>query len=270
MITPKRSCVHSFVRVCRYYGAAAGLALGLSACASMQSNDPSVAYEYKEGSGFVRVENIEPGAPDNAHPFTVSQYGLRQLLAKLKVKGTLSADPKPVFTDAELDEFIPHLVSALAKAGPKQDVTFASAGMHGYFGVFSPKSMTTARMFVHDQRLNLIIGVAHERDVGEGWSTTAGAAQQLTPGSRARRVELGWSLDFAGAQLASDKRSDWVTFNVDTIPAAAPAAPGATPSVDSRYREIDDKLKVLDQLKANGRITEEEYREQRRKILQGI
>src|SRR5687768_7251568 len=105
MSKPKRSSHHSFFHTFLRYGVAAGLVLGLSACGSMPGSDPSVAYEYKPSVGFVRVENIEAGAPDNAHPFTISSYGLRQLLAKLKVKGSISADPKPVFTDAELDEF---------------------------------------------------------------------------------------------------------------------------------------------------------------------
>jgi len=46
--------------------------------------------------------------------------------------------------------------------------------------------------------------------------------------------------------------------------AAAPVAG------DSRYREIQERLRTLERLKADGLITEEEYRDRRRAILEGL
>jgi hypothetical protein len=245
--------------------ALASAAMLLAACeTTARSNDrPQVpGYQYRSESdvAFVRIEPIEPGAPDNAHPFSTSVAVLRPVLASMKVKGASSSGAVPVFTSEELDEIVPHLAAALAKAGPKEDVTFAVSGKHGLFGKYSPKSYTTGRLFVRDRQANIVFGRVHE-----GYATDdRGLA--LIPGSRTRRIETGWDIVPENVRVA-DRRSDWVTLEARTATAAAtPAAP----AVDSRYREIDDRLKLLEQLKSNGRITEEEYRGQRRAILQGI
>jgi len=203
----------------------------------------------------VRIEQIEPGAPDNAHPFSTSVAVLRPVLASMKVKGASSLGAVPVFTDAELGEIVPHLVAALAKAGPKEDVTFAVTGKHGLFGRYSPKSYTTGRLFVRDGQANIVFGRVHEAYAPDDQGLA------LIPGSRTRRVETGWDIVPENGRVA-DRRSDWVTL--------APKAPPPAPAVDGRYREIDDKLRLLEQLRSNGRITEEEYRERRRAVMQGI
>ena len=252
----------------------------LAACeTTARSNDrPQVpGYQYRSESdvAFVRIEPIEPGAPDNAHPFSTSVAVLRPVLAGMKVKGASSSGAVPVFTSEELDEIVPHLAAALATAGPKEDVTFAVSGKHGLLGKYSPKSYTTGRLFVRDGQANIVFGRVHEGYAPDDQGLA------LIPGSRTRRIETGWDIVPENARVA-DKRSDWVALETRTAPAAAtPAAPretadGATPAkpaapaVDGRYREIDDRLKLLEQLKSKGRITEEEYRERRRAILQGI
>jgi hypothetical protein len=266
MIKPKKFLANSFLRASYRIVSITGLAIALSACGLMGVNPESQvrSYQYRPQYGFVRIEHIEPGAPDNAHPFTVSVDALRQTLASLKVKGTTSRDAVSVFTGEELEEIVPHLVAALAKAGPKEDVTFAVLGEHGAFGRYSPKTVTTGRVFTHAARLNVIFGRVHEPH-------ERGAATPLfTPGSRARRIESIWSIEPGSARLA-DNRSDWLMFDVTTLPAQKEKTDGgaATP-VDSRYQDIKNRLGALDRLKADGLITEEEYRERRRAILRGI
>ncbi len=65
-------------------------------------------------------------------------------------------------------------------------------------------------------------------------------------------------------------------LDTTTLPApkektvGAGAATPAAPATDSRYQEIESRLSALNRLKANGLITEEEYSERRRAILQGL
>ena len=72
----------------------------------------------------------------------------------------------------------------------------------------------------------------------------------------------------------ADKRADWLLFDVKTLPVAAPSSTAGltsgAPTTDSRSDEIENRLAVLDRLKAKGAITEQEYRERRRVILEGI
>jgi hypothetical protein len=255
----------SSFRICLGAVAVAGAAMLLAACqTTARFDDPPqvLGYQYRSESGvaFVRIEQIEAGAADNAHPFSTSVAALRPVLANIKVKGASSSGAVPVFTNEELDEIVPHLVAALARAGPKEDVTFAAAGEHGLFGKYSRQSYTTGRLFVRDGQANILFGRVHERYAPDDQGL------MLVPGSRTRRVETGWDIVPENARVA-DKRSDWVTLETKTAPAAT--TPPA-PAVDSRYREIDNRLKLLEQLKSDGRITEEEYRERRRAILQGI
>jgi len=296
MIKPKKLSVDSFFYIPRHVVAAASMAIVLAACGTSTvksgnaySNESQVvSYQYRPAYGFVRIERIESSAPENAHPFNISPAALRQILVPLKVKGTISVLPEPIFTDAELEEITTHLTTALAKAGPKEDVTFAVTGEHGIIagGKYSPKKVTTGRIFVRDGKLNVIFGIIHGPYEPKQWSD--GFEKPFTPGARAGRIEYVWTILPEGARLA-DKRADWVIFDAAGIqattaapasapvPASAPAvqrsgnaaAPAATDS-DGRYREIESKLNVLNRLKQNGLITEEEYRERRRVILQGI
>ena len=245
------------------------LVVALSGCATPA--DPKVsAYVHQAKNGFVRIERIEPGAPDNTHPFDISTAALQAALAGIRVKGTVSMDPVPMFTTEEAAEFSPHLAKALASAGPKEDVTFAVVGHHGVFGKRSPEDMSAGRMFVRAGELNILFGSVHER-LDEARSQFGSAPPpSWTPGSRARRVEPGWKTTAEqGRQM--DGRSEWLV--VDTQSLAAAAAKDASPKgtgTSDRYREIEEKLTVLDRLKANGLITDQEYRERRQKILEGI
>jgi hypothetical protein len=230
-------------------------------------------YEYRPSLGFVRIERIETGAPDNAHPFEISIDALRHQLASVKLKDD------PIFTGEELDEVVPYLAAALTKAAPNEDVTFAVTGRHGLFGKISPKTVTTGRVFARDQRLNVVFGVIHDPfDIA---LQASDVLQPFAPGTRAKRIETRLALTPGIGRLAADDRPDWVTFDTartEHPPAAAPARTGGSasdgpmpsPKVDSRPEEIERRLRLLDRLKERGVITEEEYRDRRRAILQEL
>lgn len=254
--------------------------LFLSACASTGSLPPG--YVYNEGGSYVRVVPIESGAPDNSHPQSIRADVLRDALKAIKVAGTVQSGAVPMFAPEELEQIVPVLAAALEKAGPREDVTFSSGSNRGFFGSFSPKSHTTGRLFVTGQTINLIFGVVHEREELPLVGATAGLP--IVPGKRAQRIEDGWTLVTATGRTA-ERRGDWWMIEKSALPTAAavvpaPSAPAATSGVaagaapmstaEERVQEIETKMRVLDQLKAKGLITDEEYRERRRVVLQGI
>ena len=239
--------------VCAVLPAAAA---ALCACADPQV----VAYEYRPRVGFVRIERIEPGAPPNAQPASLSVETLTRGLARLQVEMGMGS-AQAVFTDDELAEIVPHLSTALAKTGPGEDVAFAVAGRHGLFGAHSPTTLTTARVFVREGQLNVIFGMVHQ----PYQDSDVGVAPSFAPGSRSPSRGALWKLGGRGVRLA-EKRTDWAMLDLGALKADA-AAPVAG---DGRYREIQERLRTLERLKADGLITEEEYRDRRRAILEGL
>jgi len=118
----------------------------------------------------------------------------------------------PVFTSEELDEIVPYLAAALASVGANEDVTFAVTGSHGLLGKFSPKTVTTGRVFVHDQRLNVIFGVVHD-PFAILQMQSPNVPQPFTPGTRAKRIDANLAITPGNGRLATGDRPDWVTFD---------------------------------------------------------
>ena len=269
MIDPRKLSAGPLLRLVLRIAFLAGVAAGLSACSLIGAGNPQiVSYEYRPRYGYVRIERIEAGAPDNAHPFSIPPDALSQMLAGLKVEGGVSISVEPMFTQGELKEIVPHLAAALAKAGPREDVTFAVTGKHGFLGAYSSKSVTSARVFVRERQLNVIFRLVHE--LYEGGELGYGVPPVFLPGTRAHRSDAGWKVVPGDGRLAGE-RLDWVMLDTTaTKPKEATGAPGTPAAVDSRVQEIENRLRTLDRLKADGLIKEEEYNERRRAILQGL
>jgi hypothetical protein len=238
------------------------------------------------GKGFVRLEPVERGAPPNDHPATIEPDVVRAILASIRFRESTFSAGAPVFDDKELDEIVSSISAALDRAGRDQDVTFAVFGRHGFFGRNSPATATSGRMFVQGGQVNVIIGLAQRRYEDVNLGTTGPV--ELQPGLRARRVEHTWQLSVApGTGVV--QRDDWLRFDPARVPTAATAAaskpaeptkPVAAPApapalqkpatADPRFEDVRARLKTLERLKAEGLITEEEYRERRRAILQSL
>jgi hypothetical protein len=242
--------------------------LALSACASLTGTlgqDPA-GYEYRKGESYVRIQQIEAGAPDNSHPFAISVEALTRALASVEVEGGGTITKIPMFTEEELKEIAPPLAAALAKAGPKEDIRFAVTGKRGLLGSLASSSITTGLLFVRDRELNLIFGLVQELYEDEEVKMEMRTVPPASRFYRGPRVGRVWKLVPKSGRLV-DERSDWVALDVSAP--ASPAAPAAG-GADSRFQEIQTRLDVIKRLKESGSITEEEYNERRRAILQGL
>lgn len=257
------------------------LAAAVSACAATGTEDRRHPDDvFRSGDNYVRLVPVEAGAPVNAHPFAISASELRRLLAGINVAGADSIGKAPVFSKEELAMIVPPLAAALSKAGPHQDVTFAVTAYPGLFGSYSPKSVTTGRLFASADAVNLIFGWMQERFGGADYEYKIPA---VAPGVRARRIDTaGWTIEPGSAHLY-DKRGDWLVFDRSAIPAATivPTHPSieagvksgggaVVPTVDAKAQEVENRLRLLDRLKEKGVITEQEYFERRRAILREL
>jgi len=230
----------------------------------------------------VRLVDKEAGAPTNQHPVALNRDALRAQLAAVQV--TLRGTSEPLFADAELAEITPALVRALVSARADDDVLLLSTARRG--GLLAAPRGVTARLFVQGDALQLIVHDARF-DFMEAYRRT-NIKPKFVFGSRAKA-----GADPLLSNSASSKRTDWLAIGlgqlraapaaaaavqaaVPAVPpvAAVPAAPAAAaPAPLSRAAfgaEQEERLVTLKRLRERNLITEEEYQQKRREILNGL
>jgi hypothetical protein len=186
-----------------------------------------------------------------------------------------------VFSQPEVDRLAAPLASALAQAGPDQDVTFAVTARPG--GVpFVPRRATTGRVFAAQGSLHFIVGLLHAEFESQFLAT--GVLAPLTPGSQIGRGPTDWDIVPAPSGQVRVERADWVAIDLSAVrpggpghatgaPAFVPGPPDAAtgPSTDppgqGRSRQIEERLEALKRFREKGLITNEEYEQKRRSLL---
>ena len=228
----------------------------------------------------VALQPREAGSRLNQHPAKLSPEALRARLAALEFTAA-NGRLLPLFAADEVADLAAALSRAFAAAGPGDDLLlFATARREsGFLGL--PLSVT-ARLFVADGELQLIVDSTRSDTLG--MYRAARIVPTLGFGQRAQAS----AAKVASAQ-ASARRSDWLAFagatadhtpppvlSVAPAPAAAPAAPAAPASAPARvrderfYEEQSQRLKGLLRLREQGLLSEAEYQQARREILQTL
>jgi hypothetical protein len=226
----------------------------------------------------------EAGAPPNQQPAALSAEVLRQQLAQ--VQGRVGAGTQPLFANDELAELAEPLAQALGNAGAGDDVLLLSSSTRGG-GILTPPTAVVARLFVQDGRLQLIV-----HDVRfDFYDTYRGThtPPTFTYGSRAAAGPA--VIQSAGA---ANRRADWLAIPLQPVAAAAPppappapgsaatvapppppavpapaaATPARKPLDAAGAEEIERRLETLKRLRDKGLISEDEYQQKRREILQ--
>jgi hypothetical protein len=231
----------------------------------------------------------EPGSKPNQHPAEVSPDRLRQQLVQLRYM--VGASSQPLFASDEVGELVEPLVQAFGSAGPGDDVLLVSSARRGDAVMFRPVAVT-ARLFIQDGSLQFIANDARF----EFYDNFRGSRKppEFTYGSRSTTGKA-----VLRSESASSVRADWLAIPltgtaaaptaavVPTVaapagqaPAAAAAAPGpvtaapAAPVLRPREPgfadEVEQRLVTLKRLRDRGLISEEEYQQKRREILQQL
>ena len=262
---------------------AIAICAGLSACAGTgpgahsQAARPTAtagaaggAELYRGKYSFVRIEAVEAGAAAN-QPHAIDAAELAAALALLKVN-----DAQPVFLPDELNEIVPHLARALARATASEDVVFAVTGRHKLLGLLAPNSVTTGRLFVADGKLNLILGLVQSAfDIERPGNQPT---RVFSPGSRLRAMAQAGKVTGGAGFSSLPGRSDWLTLPLDRLaaPSAMPASRQAAspPSTAAGalatgqvISDVERRLAINARLRQQGLVSEEEYQEKRRAIL---
>lgn len=251
---------------------------GLAGCSGIgggPAQDPEVLWQSR--GQFVRLESQDhvggKAAEANSHPVSITPEQLRAALAGLDVIPAGNDEAVRLFGDGEVRLLGERLSQGLAQAGPDQDVTFGIIGYHkvGRLKVKKPL-MTTGRVFHSAGQLNLIFGQVHETppEVDDTLRKQDPRLKPFLPGARAGARDHDWRLQIPqGAAVATaGTRDDWLVFTPEALTAAVPA--GARPVPPEPGRSIRERLTILEDLRRAGLVTEEEYRDRRRVILDSL
>ena len=266
----------------------ASSALALVATITCAASAPrDVVVLWSANDQWVKIEpQDDAAASPNDHPTQLTSEAISNALAALRIRSTdgdrTAEAQRSVFTAEELRNLAPRIAAGLAKAGPRQDVTFSTIGSHprAAGGLVKDPGVNAGRVFYVDGKINVIFG-----ELQSGYrkrSVYGQRTEDFTPrreGSRSKDAEHDWILAARpGVELhstAGGVRNDWVEIDsaavasgaaaVSQAPAAVtpPAATAATkPGVD-----IEQRLKTLKELRDKNLISEEAYRAKMQELL---
>lgn len=229
------------------------------------------------------VEDKESAAANNRHPAQVEASALKSQLAGIQV--STREGMEPLFADEELTELVPVLSRALSLARPADDVLLVTNARRGS-AMSAPKAIT-ARLFVTADGLNVVVHDTRFSFMGDYINTRI--EPKFVYGSRTQAGPASLK-----TSTGATKRGDWVVVPVVTVSTASagavaapmqparpaapatvattaqpaqPAAPGSPAAVGD---EIEQRLITLKRLRDKNLITEEEYQQKRREVLQKL
>ncbi|MGY4827545.1 SHOCT domain-containing protein [Sphaerotilaceae bacterium SBD11-9] len=223
---------------------------------------------------FTNIQLVarEPGSAPNQHPARISPEALREQLSR--VQFVAGGKRQTLFANDEVAELIDPLSQALERAAPSDDVLLlSSARREG--GLLGSPTAITARLFVQGGALQFIV-----RDTRFAYYDTYRGTNVQPRFSYPSRGTAGSAvLESAGV---TNKRTDWLQLSASAAPAPAAApvaapAPVATPApapaakpADPGAAGAEQRLETLKRLRERNLITEEEYQQKRREILQQL
>jgi hypothetical protein len=288
--------------------ATVGCTLFKSKAGTEVKKNESTIWSSREQNVRIVRQDLAQGAvaTPNDHPIMLVAEQVRSGLRTLEVKLTAKEKTVPVFTEPELDTLGTRLCEALAQAGPDKDVTFVVIGQRkALYGLAKQRKVTTGRVFYREGKLNIIFGKIID-DIRENIDLRV---YPLTPGMRSKAVSHEWILEetpdmqfYAGADAL---RNDWVVLDLASIAAyealgikpakgarkaakevsgveSAESAPQysrpegtasapvqALPAVKAE-KPTEERLRILNDLKAKKLITDEEYKAKRANILNDL
>jgi hypothetical protein len=258
-------------------------ALALVAAISCAADTPrEVSVLWSANDQWVKIEpQDDAAAPPNDHPAQLASEAISNALAALRIRivdeDTAAEAQRSVFTAEELRNLAPRIASGLAKAGPRQDVTFSTIGSHprAAGGLVKDPGVNAGRVFYDDSKINVIFG-----ELQSGYrkrSVYGQRTEDFTPrrqGSRTKAAEHEWGLAARpGVELHSNAggvRNDWVEIDGAAVASGAAAvsqAPGEVPATTKSGVDLEQRLKTLKELRDKNLISEEAYRAKMQELL---
>jgi hypothetical protein len=222
-------------------------------------------------------DKAEPGNR-NSHPITLAADQLSAALSRVRASSGETGEIIDLFPEKNREESAVLLAKELRRIDPGQELHLVSFRQVGAF--FSgQRNASAARVFMENGRLNLIFG-----QIDLFFSEFRDPDRPVPPmGSRKRAASLKGRIIPAEGLTFVDGRNDWVALDlVPTTPpppAVVPAAketgqaPGEkfpTATIQPKERSIEEKLQILKNLRDKDLITEQEYADKKREIIDSL
>jgi hypothetical protein len=291
-------CVAAAMLICTAPAHAAGWLDSLFGSGASRTQDTASSknqrtWRIREFSGIELVPR-EPGSSENQQPASgVNTNALKQRLAAIQY--TVSGTPRALFAEDEAADIAQPLAQALGRAGPGDDILLLSSSRRDGGILSSPKAVT-ARIFVQGGNLQLIVHDARN----DFYDNYRGTYQPPKFGYGSRK-DVGTAV-LSSTDGATVQRADWLSIPISTLiapvagaapaavqaapvmaapapaaaqPAPAPLPPPAAAAPPPRQpldaagsQDIERRLETLKRLREKNLITEEEYQQKRKEILQ--
>ncbi len=216
---------------------------------------------------FVQRVPSETGAVANQGR-ALDQEALRLALAALQTSAGSA-----VFSPQQLDQLSLPLSVALAASAAGEDVTFAVAAEPDGLRLMSTYRVSSGRAFVRDGALQLLLGLVQSPFDLERVSRQP--TKVFFTGSRLRPSPDVPALKGDGWRRVQPARGDWLEVPLESLRVrTAPPLPASLPSAQQApARVMDDierRMATLARLRQQDLISEDEYQEKRRLILNAL
>ena len=210
----------------------------------------------------VRRAPAEKGAPPSGQPLKVEPAVLAQALGS--VRYVAGKEEQPLFVPPEVQVLAKVLSEALAVAEPGEDLEVLSNWKRDT-GLLNGSLGVTARVFVQDGKLNLIV-----QDARLDFMYLVNYEARMPEFKYGTRAKA--SAVVLKAEGAQSLRADWLVLTLaGSIPAAkpvpVPAAVPAPPPPPPRAASVEERLKDLKRFREQDLITEDEYARQKAELL---
>lgn len=209
----------------------------------------------------------------NSQPVVLNEQDILKFLSSIKIVKNKNTT-EPLFTEEQQSNLAKYLAIGLKKASPHQDILFSLAKEKRALGGLKKQTYFIAgRAFFNDGILNLIIG-EYNRLANNAYETAYDPTNQglveydfnygerLTP-KFPFNEELAFTLS---SVTMKSGRTDWVTVNVAELHNTTLSTDIVKEALKPHEDTLIKRFKTLEKLKKEGLITQEEY-EQKRKVL---
>ncbi len=233
----------------------------------------------------------EPGSR-NSHPARIGTDQLLDALSQVKARSGETGEVIDLFPKKNREQMAGRLAKELRRIEPGQELHLVSFRHIGSL-LSSKRHASSARVFVEDGRLNLIFG-----QIDLIYSEFRDPQRTVPPmGSRKAPASLKGEIIPAEGVSLVDGRKDWAALSlvqaiqppnaaapppaVETSTSStgtpstnavdnAPSEKSPKPTVAPSEKSIEEKLQILKNLREKELITEEEYVEKKREILDDL
>ena len=228
---------------------------------------------------FIKIDTAKKDekAGGLRHPYPFDRDQMRAILRSIRFNKKIlllkNVQNRELFNEGNIEFLAPYLIEGFQKAGPEQ-VVVASYFTRDSKSVIQDDRLTVFRTFVKEDGLHVKFTKTYAKLFGDRTTMGGERAAQEAHGLRVNlEIQPGQNrISWDPEELVFDLSHFGLGGEIhakapDTALESSPKKKVQKPSEPKSTR---DRLKELEQLKKDEMITEKEYQEKRRELIQGL